>query len=117
MRARRSPDRILCALLTASLAALPGFASQSTAADAVEKAPLTPREKAIHVLNRLAFGPRPGEVEQVMRMDVAAWMEQQLHPDRIADAHDVFHLSRARPKGQTVQGVNCLLARSQRRPI
>jgi len=94
MRARRSPDRILCALLTASLAALPGFASQSTAADAVEKAPLTPREKAIHVLNRLAFGPRPGEVEQVMRMGVAAWMEQQLHPDRIADARLSERLAR-----------------------
>src|SRR5215471_4381062 len=94
MRARRSPDRIFCALLTASLAALPGFASQSTAADAVEKAPLTPREKAIHALNRLAFGPRPGEVEQVMRMGVAAWMEQQLHPERIADARLSERLAR-----------------------
>ena len=50
-----------------------------------EKAPLTAREKAIHVLNRLAFGPRPGEVEKVLGMGIQSWIEQQLHPDRIPD--------------------------------
>src|SRR5215471_13449553 len=94
MRARRSPDRILCALLTASLAAVPGFASQSTASDSAEKPPLTPREKAIHVLNRLAFGPRPGEVERVMQIGAAAWVEQQLHPERIGDARLSERLAR-----------------------
>jgi uncharacterized protein (DUF1800 family) len=94
MRGRRSLDRIFCALLTASLAALPGFASPSPALDAVEKPPLTPREKAIHVLNRLAFGPRPGDVEQVMRIGVAAWIEHQLHPERISDARLSERLAR-----------------------
>jgi uncharacterized protein (DUF1800 family) len=46
---------------------------------------LTPREQALHVLNRLAFGPRPGDVDRVAKMGAAAWVEQQLHPERIDD--------------------------------
>ena len=40
---------------------------------------------AAHVLNRLAYGPRAGEVTAVRAMGVAAWIEQQLHPERIGD--------------------------------
>lgn len=40
---------------------------------------------ATHVLNRLAYGPRPGDVAAVRRLGVAAWIEQQLHPARLDD--------------------------------
>ena len=46
---------------------------------------LTPREQALHVLNRLSFGPRPGDVDRVAQMGVSAYVEQQLHPERIPD--------------------------------
>ena len=46
---------------------------------------LTAREQAIHVLNRLAFGARPGDVDRVMSMGVDRWIEQQLQPERIPD--------------------------------
>jgi uncharacterized protein (DUF1800 family) len=39
----------------------------------------------VHVLNRLAFGPRPGDVERVRKLGVASWIEEQLHPERIPD--------------------------------
>ena len=39
-----------------------------------------------HVLNRLTFGPRPGDVEKVRAIGLASWIEQQLHPERIDDA-------------------------------
>src|SRR6266481_5538539 len=39
----------------------------------------------IQALNRLTFGPRPGDVEEVRRVGLAKWMEQQLHPDQIAE--------------------------------
>jgi uncharacterized protein (DUF1800 family) len=38
-----------------------------------------------HILNRLAFGPRPGDVERIRRIGVDRWIEQQLHPERIDD--------------------------------
>jgi uncharacterized protein (DUF1800 family) len=40
---------------------------------------------ATHVLNRLAFGPRPGEVARVREMGLGNWIHQQLYPDRIAN--------------------------------
>jgi len=42
-------------------------------------------KQAIHVLNRLTFGPRPGDVEQVRRAGVGKWIDQQLHPEKIAE--------------------------------
>src|SRR5450759_892606 len=47
---------------------------------------LTERERALHLLNRLTFGPRPGDVDKVMSMGVERWIEQQLQPDSIPDA-------------------------------
>jgi uncharacterized protein (DUF1800 family) len=43
------------------------------------------RKQAAHVLNRLAFGPRPGDVDHVMAIGVDNWIDQQLHPDKIDD--------------------------------
>jgi uncharacterized protein (DUF1800 family) len=43
------------------------------------------QKRALHALNRLAFGPRPGDVERVRAMGVDKWIDQQLHPDRIDD--------------------------------
>lgn len=38
------------------------------------------------MLNRLAFGPRPGEPAEVRRIGVDRWIDQQLHPERIDDS-------------------------------
>ena len=46
---------------------------------------LTPDERIVHALNRLAFGPRPGDVERVRQVGLDQWIEQQLHPETIAD--------------------------------
>jgi uncharacterized protein (DUF1800 family) len=37
----------------------------------------------VHALNRLTFGPRPGDVERVKAMGLSPWIEQQLAPARI----------------------------------
>ena len=43
-------------------------------------------KRAVHVLNRLTFGPRPGDVERVMQIGVDKWIEVELHPDKIEDS-------------------------------
>lgn len=48
--------------------------------------PLTEKERAEHALNRLGFGPRPGDVDRVVAMGVDKWIERQLHPEGIDDA-------------------------------
>jgi uncharacterized protein (DUF1800 family) len=82
----------LAILLTWNLAAppFPQAASQKEPAHRETKkpqaAPLTDRERAIHALNRLTFGPRPGDVDAVMKKGVDAWIEDQLHPESIDDS-------------------------------
>lgn len=41
--------------------------------------------RALHALNRLGYGPRPGEVERVAAEGVEAWIHRQLDPASIAD--------------------------------
>jgi len=56
-----------------------------TVVGAQHAAPLTPQDSALHVLNRLAYGPRPGEIERVARAGVLRWIDAQLAPDKIDD--------------------------------
>ena len=42
-------------------------------------------EAILHALNRLAYGPRPGDVERVRQMGLAKWIEQQLNPNSMDD--------------------------------
>jgi len=44
------------------------------------------RQRVIHALNRLTFGPRPGDVDHVMSMGIDKWIDQQLHPEKIDDS-------------------------------
>ncbi|MEP7345959.1 MAG: DUF1800 domain-containing protein [Gemmatimonadaceae bacterium] len=46
---------------------------------------ISQREQAMQALNRLAFGPRPGDVDRVMAMGVDRWIDRQLQPERIPD--------------------------------
>ena len=43
------------------------------------------QKRAVHALNRLAFGPRPGDVQEVMAVGVDRWIDLQLHPEKISD--------------------------------
>jgi len=46
---------------------------------------LNPDQQIIHSLNRLTFGPRPGDIEKVRGIGLNKWIEQQLHPEQILE--------------------------------
>ncbi len=46
---------------------------------------LSADEAILHALNRLAYGPRPGDLERVRQMGLAKWIEQQLNPNSMDD--------------------------------
>src|SRR5688572_11861596 len=49
--------------------------------------PLTEQEKVVHVFNRLAFGPRPGQIERYQKEGGwEQWVKEQLAPDKIDDS-------------------------------
>jgi len=41
------------------------------------------QKRAIHALNRLTFGSRPCDVQQVLALGVDQWIDLELHPERI----------------------------------
>jgi uncharacterized protein (DUF1800 family) len=47
---------------------------------------LNESEAILHALNRLAYGPRPGDLEAVRQIGLAKWIDQQLNPDSISDS-------------------------------
>ena len=46
---------------------------------------LSKDQQILHALNRLTFGARPGDIEEVRRLGVDKWIDLQLHPDRISE--------------------------------
>ena len=66
--------------LGASVAALTLVAFVTSAALAQDDRAIT------HLLSRATFGPRPDDVARVRAIGPSAWLEAQLHPERIDDA-------------------------------
>ena len=59
----------------------PTFAQKSKKPSALNE-----DQRILHVLNRLGFGARPGDVERVKAMGLDNYINQQLNPDKISDA-------------------------------
>lgn len=80
-------SRVLSLLLMTAL--LAGTFVLGESADQKQKAKassLSEEQRILHVLNRLGFGARPGDLERVNAMGLEAYMNQQLHPENISDA-------------------------------
>src|ERR1700719_2430357 len=41
------------------------------------------RRTVLHLLSRTGFGPRPGDLDRVQAMGLAAYIDQQLYPDQL----------------------------------
>jgi uncharacterized protein (DUF1800 family) len=63
----------------------PVLATRTPAALSLPASPFGPDQRILHALNRLGYGPRPGDVERVRRMGLAAYIERQLDPRAIPD--------------------------------
>ena len=50
------------------------------------RVPLNDDEKALQLLDRITFGPRPGDLERIRQRGLNAYLEEQLHPERIDDS-------------------------------
>lgn len=86
--APRLPIRILSSALIWSLicgTTPPIFAHARHTSQSITGSKMQPHERALQALNRLTFGPRPGDVERVEAMGVDRWIEEQLNPETIDD--------------------------------
>jgi len=95
----RRIHRLLPPLALASLlGGAPAFAQAPAARRAPSRAqrtavavlevppPLSDTARALHLLERATFGPRPADLAEVLRQGRAGWLERQLHPEGIDDS-------------------------------
>jgi uncharacterized protein (DUF1800 family) len=55
---------------------------------------LSDTARALHVLERLTFGPRAGDVDRVLQIGVDKWIDEQLQPPPTLDSRAAAALSR-----------------------
>lgn len=87
---------LACLLLVSAAAVSTAFASPGDSLDLPwRQAGLDEHQAAAHLLDRLTYGPRPGDVERVVAMGLDEWVEQQLAgglPEpRVEDLTEGFH--------------------------
>src|SRR6202011_5540525 len=80
---------VLCILmveqpLLAGGVASEGMASKKATSATVQQ--LQGDQRVLHALNRLTFGPRPGDIDAVRAIGVQKWFEGQLNPAAIDDS-------------------------------
>ncbi len=77
---------VLCALMVE----LPVYAELARPAHGASKhtreTQMAGRQRVLHALNRLTFGPRPEDVAEVERVGLKKWFESQLTPQKIDDS-------------------------------
>lgn len=82
---KSSLGKLVLFLLCLSLAcAVPQLLAKKK--DKTTEAGANEQKRAVQALNRLTFGPRPGDIQQVTAMGVDRWIDLQLHPEKIPDA-------------------------------
>jgi uncharacterized protein (DUF1800 family) len=58
-------------------------ARRSAAGDRLDHRELAADQQIVQALNRLTFGPRPGDAQKVRAMGLDKWIDLQLHPEKI----------------------------------
>ena len=63
------------------------FANRIPDSEIIPGPPLDDREQVVHMMSRMAFGARPGEIDDIMKQGGwVSWIEQQLNPDELSDS-------------------------------
>src|SRR5471032_1240889 len=79
-------NRVVLALCLAMFLGESAFASKKNAEQGRQFFKQIPKDQRIpQALNRLTFGPRPGDARQVKGIGLKKWIDLQLHPERIPE--------------------------------
>ena len=88
---QRTAHQRITSILTIAVIGLSSLAAATSGQEMRSRAVKSPAklsadQRILHVLNRLGYGARPGDVERVKAMGVDKYIESQLNPDRIDDS-------------------------------
>jgi uncharacterized protein (DUF1800 family) len=105
---------LLCAALIATTAGGQASSKPRPSALRLDHRELPAHQQVIQALNRLTFGPRPGDAQRVRAMGVDKWIDLQLNPSRIDDAPFEQFASRYNILNQDQNGLLQQFADAQR---
>jgi len=71
--------------LAVTFAAILWGLTEGTKAGEPFNSKLAPDRQIVQAVNRLTFGARPGDIEEIRRLGVDKWVDLQLHPERIPE--------------------------------
>jgi uncharacterized protein (DUF1800 family) len=77
--------KLTAALMVAALLVTQTLVTLADTPKTAKKTRLSDEQRIIHVLNRLGFGARPGDVERVKAIGLENYINQQLNPEKITD--------------------------------
>ena len=81
---RTSPDAAAALKLAAAERTIPP--PVATASTKAKPARMTDDQRILHLLNRITFGPRPGDLDRVRGLGIEAFLAEQLQPEAIDDS-------------------------------
>ena len=90
----------LAAVTVISLSTVPLPMTQARVAS---ESAATQDQAIVHLLNRITYGPRPGDIERVKQMGVTAFIDEQLHPERIEDSKITDRVKQFETLGENTQ--------------
>ncbi|MEP6905201.1 MAG: DUF1800 family protein, partial [Gemmatimonadales bacterium] len=76
---------LLCAAVISTTAGGQTSPKSKSGAPRLDHRELAADQQVIQALNRLTFGPRPGDAQKIRAMGVDKWIDLQLNPSRIDD--------------------------------
>lgn len=76
---------LIASLMIVAMLATQTLVSFADTPKTSKKQRLNEEQRIIHVLNRIGFGARPGDVERVKSIGLEQYINQQLNPQKIAD--------------------------------
>lgn len=82
-----TPEQALRVRILEVMSGERAFANRLPDAEIIVGPPLEEREQVVQVLSRMAFGPTPGQIDEILKHGGwQSWMEAQLNPDTIPDS-------------------------------
>ena len=84
-RSRRRLAPAVAVVLSACAHGAPAGLAPLTVPDSGMAFPAADSASVTHLLNRFAFGARPGDIAHVLAVGIRGWLEEQLNPGRIRD--------------------------------
>ena len=105
MRSRGLNFAVLFAFLVLAFSASVQFAAGKKKEKIAAAAQMEEQKRAVHLLNRLTFGPRPGDISRVASIGIDKWIDEQLHPERINDSALEARLSPLRTLRMSTQEI------------